>query len=188
MPYVIQPEQELVQMPESDLYTRLVSFREQTVAGPSKISPAASVLEIDISFQGEYYPSRWCDIRQMRVAKTFEECDELNECLWFLKKELQTYKNLQSHQPTRRKRCRKRTAAYLDDDSDSVMGSDETEVTSDEESLASIRKKQAQVVQVMNTRVRKLIKEFDKRYPKWQKSYEPDIRELDYRLEIAGLI
>ncbi|KAL7903984.1 hypothetical protein GGI35DRAFT_484874 [Trichoderma velutinum] len=165
MPYVIQPEQELVQMPESDLYTRLVGFREQTVTGSSQISPAASMLEVDNCLQGEYYPSKWCDIRQMRVAKTYEECDDLNECLWFLNKELQAYENLQSHQPTRHKRRRKRTTTYLDSDSDSVMESDKAEATSDEESLAIMREKKAPVIQRMYTQVRKLIKEFDKRYP-----------------------
>ncbi|KAL7903798.1 hypothetical protein GGI35DRAFT_491555 [Trichoderma velutinum] len=188
MPYVIQPEQELIQMPESDLYTRLVGFREQTVTGSSQISPTAPMLEVDNCLQGEYYPSKWCDIRQMRIAKTYEECDELNECLWFLKKELQAYENLQSHQPTRYKRRRKRTTTYLDSDSDSVIESDEAEVTSDEESLAIMRGKKAPIIQKMNAQVRKLIGEFNKRYPKWQKSYDPEIRELNYRLEKAGLI
>ncbi|KAL7940579.1 hypothetical protein V8C42DRAFT_349396 [Trichoderma barbatum] len=188
MPYVIQPEQELIQMPESDLYARLVSFREQAAAGPSQVLSAAPVVEIDNSLQGEYFPYKWCDRRKMRVAKTFDECEDLNDCLWFLKKGLQTYENLQSHRPSRRNRRRKRAAAYSETDSDSTESSGETETTSDEESLAGMRKEKAQAVQKMNARVRELIDEFKLRYPRWQKSYDPDIKELDYRLERAGLL
>jgi hypothetical protein len=63
------------------------------------------------------------------------------------------------------------------------MGSDEAEATSDEESLATTRKQQAQAVRKMETRVRELIEEFKQKYPQWQKSYNPVMRELDYRLE-----
>ncbi|KAL6790177.1 hypothetical protein GGI42DRAFT_365675 [Trichoderma sp. SZMC 28013] len=188
MPYVIQPEQELIQMPESDLYARLVSFREQAAAGPSQVLSAAPVVEIDNSLQGEYFPYKWCDRRKMRVAKTFDECEDLNDCLWFLKKGLQTYENLQSHRPSRRNRRRKRAAAYSETESDSTENSEEGEITSDEESLAGMRKEKAQAVQKMNARVRELIDEFKLRYPRWQKSYDADIKELDYRLERAGLL
>lgn len=71
----------------------------------------------------------------MEVAKTLEECDHLSEGIWFLKKELETYEHLQHRQTTRRKRHRNRITTQLDSDSNSGAESDETEVTSDEESL-----------------------------------------------------
>ncbi|PTB47508.1 hypothetical protein M431DRAFT_488539 [Trichoderma harzianum CBS 226.95] len=143
MPYVIQPEQNLVRMPESKLYAKLVGFREQMSTGPSQILSALPTLELDNSPQGEYFPYKWSNVRQMHVAKTFKECDEVNECLWFLRKGLETYENLQSHRPNQRNRRRNRTAAYLDSDSDSIIGSNKAETTSDEESLAITHKKQA---------------------------------------------
>lgn len=183
MPYVIQPEQQLVQMPESELYASLVSLREQILTAPSPGSSAVPILETHSSLDRGYFPHKWCDIRQMRVAKTFAECNEVNECRWFLRKGLETYENLRSHRPTRRNRRRNRTAEYLDSGSDSVMGSDEAEATSDEESLAVMRKKQANDIRKMEIRVRELIEEFKQRYPQWQKSYNPVMRELDHRLE-----
>ncbi|KAL7940156.1 hypothetical protein V8C42DRAFT_356442 [Trichoderma barbatum] len=117
MPYVIQPEQELVQMPESELYARLVILREQILTPPSPGSSAVPILEMDNSLDGGYFPHKG------------------------------------------------------------------DEATSDEESLAVMRKKQAQDIRRMETRVRELIEEFKQRYPQWQKSYNPVIRELDHRLE-----
>lgn len=79
----------------------------------------------------------------MHVAKTFEECDEVKDYLWFLRKALEIYENLQSHRPNQRKRRRKGHAVHLDSDSDSILGSDEAEATTDEESLIVMRGKQA---------------------------------------------
>lgn len=183
MPYVMQPKQNLVQMPKSELYAKLVSFREQMSTRPSQILSAIPTLELNDSPKGEYFPHKRSDIRQMRVAKTFEECNEVNECLWFLRKGLETYENLLSHRPNRHKQRRNRTAAYLNSNSDPIMGSDEAEATSDKESLAITRKQQAQAVRKIETQVRKLIKEFKQKYPQWQKSYNPIIRELNYRLK-----
>jgi hypothetical protein len=86
MPYVIQPEQNLVRMPESELYAKLVGFREQMSTGPSWIISAIPTLELDDSPEGEYFPRKWCSVKQMRVIKTFEECNEVNECLVFEKR------------------------------------------------------------------------------------------------------
>ncbi|KAL7903794.1 hypothetical protein GGI35DRAFT_291402 [Trichoderma velutinum] len=165
MPYVIRPEQNLVRILGSELYANLVGFRKQMPPGPSWIISTIPTLELDDSPEGEYSSHKWCSVRQMRVTKIFEECNEVNECLWFLRKGLETYENLRSHRPNRRKRCRNCTAAYIDSDSDSIMGSDEAEATSDEESLAITRKQQA--VRKMETRVRELIQEFKQKYPQW---------------------
>lgn len=90
MPYVIQPEQELIQMPENELYAELVRLRDQVLAGLTQSLFPAPTLELDNSPERYYFPRKWCPIRQIEIAKTFEECDEVNECLWFLKRGLET--------------------------------------------------------------------------------------------------
>ncbi|KAH8661844.1 hypothetical protein BGZ61DRAFT_485346 [Ilyonectria robusta] len=119
----------------------------------------------------------------MEVAKTFEECDEVNDCIWFLKKGLESYEHLQHRQQNRRKRRQNRTTIQPDSDLSSISGSDEAEATSDEEGLVVMRKKQAQVVRNMETRVHERIEEFKRRYPQWKKSYDPILRKLNRRLE-----
>ncbi|WKT53662.1 hypothetical protein QSH57_004246 [Fusarium oxysporum f. sp. vasinfectum] len=184
MPYVIQPEQELVRMPENELYAELVRLREQVSAGPTQSSFLAPILELDNSPERCYFPRKWCPIRQIEVAKTFEECDEVKECLWFLKRGLETYERLQHGQLKRRKgRRQKRAIIQSDTDSSSVSGDEEAEHTSDEESLVIMRKKQAQVVRHMESRVHELIEAYSRRYPQWKKHYDPELRELNYRLE-----
>ncbi|KAF5710257.1 hypothetical protein FMUND_9623 [Fusarium mundagurra] len=81
MPYVIQPEQELVRMPENELYAELVRFREQASTGLTLSHFPAPTLELDNSPERYYFLRRWCPIRKIQVAKTFEEYDEVNECL-----------------------------------------------------------------------------------------------------------
>jgi hypothetical protein len=63
------------------------------------------------------------------------------------------------------------------------LGSDEAEATSYEEILVVMRRKQAQLVRKMETRVHELIEAYKRRYPQWEKSYDPVLRELNYRLE-----
>jgi hypothetical protein len=162
MPYVIQPEQELIQMPENEFHARLISLLEQASIGVTENGSTIPPLELDNNPASEYFPHRWCAIRQTSVAKTFEECNEVDECLWFLRKGLERWENLQSYRPNRRKRRRNRNAANLDSDSDSVAGSEEADATSDEESLAVMRRKQAQTVRNMEARVRELIGEFNR--------------------------
>lgn len=70
-----------------------------------------------------------------------------------------------------------------DTDSSSISGGKDTEATSDEESLVAMRKKQAQVVRHIETRVHKLIEAHYRRYPQWKKCYGPELRELNHRLE-----
>jgi hypothetical protein len=120
----------------------------------------------------------------MKVAKTFEECDKANDCMWFLNKALEKYEHLQHGQLKRRNRRRlNRAIIQLDNDSDSASEGEEAECTSDEESLVVMRKKQAQVVHMMETRVHELIEAHYRRYPQWNKCYDPELRELNYRLE-----
>ncbi|RKK31201.1 hypothetical protein BFJ66_g15949 [Fusarium oxysporum f. sp. cepae] len=92
----------------------------------------------------------------MEVAKTFEECDEVNQ------------------------RRQIRATFQSDSDSSSTLGSDEAEATSYEESLVVMRRKQAQLVRKMETRVHELIEAYKRRYPQWEKSYDPVLRELNY--------
>jgi hypothetical protein len=170
-------------MPESELYAQLVGLREQASTGlPQNPSPTP-ILELDNSPERYYFPKKWCQIRQMEVAKTFEECDEVNECVWFLRKGLEAYEHLRHPQLNRRKRRRNRAAIQSDSDSNSVSGSDEAEATSDEESLVVKRRKQAQAVRNMETRMHELIGAYKRRYPQWEKSYDPVLRELNHRLE-----
>ncbi|KAH8654320.1 hypothetical protein BGZ61DRAFT_435165 [Ilyonectria robusta] len=183
MPYVIQPEQELIRMPENELYAQLVALREQVSAGLPQSPSIIPTLELDTSPESPFFPKKWCQIRQMEVAKTFEECDEVNDCIWFLKKGLESYEHLQHRQQNRRKRRQNRTTIQPDSDLSSISGSDEAEATSDEEGLVVMRKKQAQVVRNMETRVHELIEEFKRRYPQWKKSYDPILRKLNRRLE-----
>ncbi|RTE69499.1 hypothetical protein BHE90_016119 [Fusarium euwallaceae] len=171
-------------MPEDELYAQLVGLREQMSIGPTQGHSLAPMLELDNSPERSHFPQKWCQNRQMKVAKTFEECDEVNECIWFLRKGLTTYESLKIHRPNRRKRRRTRTAVQLDSDSEPISGSDdEAEGTSDEESLGAIRSKQALAVRKMEARVRELIGEFQQRYRQWQKSYNSEMRGLEYRLE-----
>ncbi|KAG6998834.1 hypothetical protein FocnCong_v013541 [Fusarium oxysporum f. sp. conglutinans] len=184
MPHVIQPEQELIRMPENELYARLVRLREQESAGLTQSHFPTHTLELDNSPERYYFPRKWCPVRQIEVAKTFEECDEVNECLWFLKRGLETYEHLQHGQLKRRKRRRRnRAMIQSESDSSSFSGGEEGEATSDEESLGIMRKKQAQVVRNMETRVHELIEAHYRRYPQWKKCYDPELRELNYRLE-----
>ncbi|KAL5610562.1 hypothetical protein FOBRF1_006679 [Fusarium oxysporum] len=64
-----------------------------------------------------------------------------------------------------------------------ISGGEEAEASSDEESLVVMRKKQAQVVRMMETRVHELIEAHYRRYPQWKKCYDPELRELNFRLE-----
>jgi hypothetical protein len=171
-------------MPENELYAELVRLREQvsTELAPSHFP--VPTLELDNSPEKCYFPTKWCPIKKIEVAKTFEECDEVSECLWFLKKGLETYEHLQHGQlKRRRRRCQNRAMTQSDTDSGSVSGVEEVEATSDEESLVVMRKKQAQVVRNMEARVRELIEAHYRRYPQWKKCYDPELRELNYRLE-----
>lgn len=184
MPCVIQPEQDLIRMPENELYAQLVSLREQMSAGLPQSSFPTPTLELDNSPERYYFPRKWCQVKQMEVAKTFEECDEVNECVWFLKRGLEAYEHLRHGQLKRRKRRRQNRATFQSDsDSSSASGSNEAEATSDEESLVVMRRKQAQLVRKMETRVHELIEAYKRRYPQWEKSYDPVLRELNYRLE-----
>jgi hypothetical protein len=169
-------------MPESELYASLASLREQVTAGLFQPLPTAPTLRLDDSLAPPF-PYRYCNTTRTRIAKTFEECDDVNDCIWFLRKGLDAYETLRYHQPSRRKRGRIRKTRNLDSDSDSALGSDETGITSDEDSLPIMLKKQGQKVRIMDTRVRELIGKFQKRYPRWRTSYDPVIRELDRRLE-----
>jgi hypothetical protein len=170
MPYIMQPEQELIRMPENELYARLVRLQEQVSAGLTQSPFPAPILELDNSPERYYFPRKWRPIRKIKVAKTFEECDEVNECLWFLKMGLETYEHLQHSQLNRRKRRRRHRAIIQSDtDSGSVSGGEEAEATSDEESLFIMRKKQAQVVRNMETQVHRLIEAHYRRYPQWKK-------------------
>ncbi|KAH7175163.1 uncharacterized protein B0J16DRAFT_349627 [Fusarium flagelliforme] len=81
MPYVIQPEQELIRMPENELYAELVRLWEQASTGLTSSHVPAPTLELDNSPERCYFSRKWCPIRKIEVAKTFEECDEVNECL-----------------------------------------------------------------------------------------------------------
>ncbi|KAI3572940.1 hypothetical protein IWW34DRAFT_794556, partial [Fusarium oxysporum f. sp. albedinis] len=98
-------------------------------------------LELDNSPERYYFPRKWCQIKQMEVAKTFEECDEVNQ------------------------RRQIRATFQSDSDSSSTLGSDEAEATSYEESLVVMRRKQAQLVRKMETRVHELIEAYKRRYP-----------------------
>lgn len=60
--------------------------------------------------------------------------------------------------------------------SSSVSGDKEVEDTSDEESLVVMRKKQAQVVRNIESRVHELIEAHYRRYPQWKKCYDPELR------------
>ncbi|KAL9567388.1 hypothetical protein ACKAV7_008463 [Fusarium commune] len=184
MPYVMQLEQDLIRMPENELYAELVRLREQVSTGLAPGHVPAPTLELDNSPERYYFLRKWCPVRKIEVAKTFEECDEVNECLWFLNKRLETYENLQHGQLKRRKRRRQNRAMIQSDtDSSSVSGGDEAEATSDEESLVVMRKKQAQVVRHMESRVHELIEAHYQRYPQWKGCYDPEFREINYRLD-----
>ncbi|KAK2474831.1 hypothetical protein H9L39_14791 [Fusarium oxysporum f. sp. albedinis] len=102
----------------------------------------------------------------MEVAKTFEECDEVNQ------------------------RRQIRATFQSDSDSSSTLGSDEAEATSYEEILVVMRRKQAQLVRKMETRVHELIEAYKRRYPQWEKAV-PVGKEKCYlprkRAKIASL-
>lgn len=68
-------------MPESKLYAELVRLREQVAASPTQRPFPAPILELDNSPEGHYFPSKQCPIKKIKVAKTFEECDQVIECL-----------------------------------------------------------------------------------------------------------
>ncbi|KAF5676965.1 AT DNA-binding motif [Fusarium denticulatum] len=184
IPYVMQPEQELIRMPENELYAELFRLREQVTVSPVQRPFPAFMLELDNSPEGHYFPSKQCPIKKIRLAKTFEECDQVIEGLWFLKRGLETYERLQHDQLKRRKRRRQNHATIQSDtDSSLVSGDEEAEYTSDEESLAVMRKKQAQVVHHMESRLHEPIEACSRTYPQWRKHYDPELRELSYRLE-----
>ncbi|KAJ0130796.1 Uncharacterized protein HZ326_26102 [Fusarium oxysporum f. sp. albedinis] len=58
-----------------------------------------------------------------------------------------------------------RSISECDSDSSSTLGSDEAEATSYEEILVVMRRKQAQLVRKMETRVHELIEAYKRRYP-----------------------
>jgi hypothetical protein len=161
MPFVVQPEQKWIGMPESELYASLASLREQVTAGLFQPLPTAPTLRLDDSLAPPF-PYRYCNITRTRIVKTFEECDDVNDCIWFLRKGLDAYETLCYYQPSRRKRGRTRKTTNLDSNSDSALGSDETGMTSDEDSLPTILKKQGQKVRIMDMRVCELIGKFQK--------------------------
>ncbi|GKU09625.1 unnamed protein product, partial [Fusarium langsethiae] len=182
MPYVIQPEQELIQLSEDELYAQLVCLREQISAGQTQSSLPVPILELGNS-TGNYFPYRWCPVKQTKVTKTFEECDHPSECIWFLGQRLENYEHLQHSQLRRRKRRRQKgTTLQSLSDSSSNSGSDETEPSSDEESLIAKRKKQAQIIRYLETRMHELIEEHYKKYPQWKDCYNSELRELNCRL------
>jgi hypothetical protein len=57
MPYIIQPEQELIQLSEDELYAQLICLREQVSADLTQSTFPAPMLKLDNSTRG-YFPSR----------------------------------------------------------------------------------------------------------------------------------
>jgi hypothetical protein len=94
---------------------------------------------LDKSPEDGYFPSCWYDFRRARIAKTFDECDHVNKALWFLRKGLEKYENLQRHCLNRCGRRGKYLTAYLDSDLDSDSKSDEAEATWDDAETISSR-------------------------------------------------
>jgi hypothetical protein len=83
----------------------------------------------------------------MYVPKTFEESDSPGECAFFLGKALEQCELLQHHRRNLRRHRRNRTGHQPDIDSNSDSESaDDTEATSDEESLGVRRQEQAKAV------------------------------------------
>ncbi|KAH8658900.1 hypothetical protein BGZ61DRAFT_465671 [Ilyonectria robusta] len=58
MLYVIQPEQELIRMPENELYAQLVALREQVSAGLPQSPSIIPILELDTSSESSFFPKK----------------------------------------------------------------------------------------------------------------------------------
>ncbi|KAH7471845.1 hypothetical protein FOMA001_g13281 [Fusarium oxysporum f. sp. matthiolae] len=187
MPYVVYPEQELLRVSEDELFSKLISLREQNLTAlPGNITtPAAAVSEFNISPPDHLSNTeRWCARRRMYVLKTFEESDSPGECASFLRKALEQYELLQHHQSNLRRKRRNHASRRLEADSDSNSeGGDDFEVTSDEESLDTKRREQAKTVRNIEVHMRELITQHQRTEKRWPGAYDNLLREFHHRLQ-----
>jgi hypothetical protein len=187
MPYVVQPEQQLLRISEDELFAKLVSLREQTLAAPPRdtTTPRTTVTEFNISSSDHpIHSEKWCPKRRMYVSKTFEESDSPGECAVFLRKALEQYELLQHHRRNLRRHRRNRTGHQPDIDSNSDSESaDDSEATSDEESLGVRRQEQAKAVRSIEVRMRELITQHQRKEKRWPRAYDYLLKEFNHRLE-----
>jgi hypothetical protein len=142
MPYVVQPEQRLLHLSESELYQELVHLREQWSSGVPAPSTSTTVPVLEFNIRSSNYVGptpEWCSKKRGWVTKPFEKCQSAGECSVFLRQELEKYEVLQHGRNLRRSR-RKTRALHPDFHSDSASDSSarssiSTDATSDEESL-----------------------------------------------------
>ena len=158
MHYVVQPEQRLLHLSESELYQELVRVRQQWVAAgqPTVVQTAqpAPVLEFNVGpkYIGGRPGTTWSFKKHCWVVKPFEQCRSVGDCNRFLRQELEKYEGLR-YQRQRRRRGKRQ----LDFHSDSELSPSSIDATSDEEGLEAQQRRQAQVVKRMEARVRELI-------------------------------
>ncbi|KIX10720.1 uncharacterized protein Z518_01804 [Rhinocladiella mackenziei CBS 650.93] len=179
MPYVVQPEQRLLHLSESELYQELVRLREQWVAEGERSSSRSDIavmpiLEFNCRSQNYIGPrTEWCSRRREWVVKPFEKCRTAGECSIFLRQELEKYEILQhQRQDRRRRRGKKRRDFHSDSESDLSSRSDD--ITSDEDSLEARRRRQGQVVKRMEARMRELMEREEKEWEKRRERYRPE--------------
>jgi hypothetical protein len=179
MPYVVQPEQRLLHLPESELYQELVRFREQWVTQgqlgmPQIVPPVLPVLEFNLRSTNYFGPTtEWCSKTRGWVVKPFEKCQTASECSLFLRQELEKYEVLQ-HQREHRRRSRRKPPPNFHSDSESDLSSMSADATSDEESLGARRRRQGQVVKRMEARMRVLMERELEDWRKRRECYRPD--------------
>ena len=179
MPYVVQSEQRLLHLSESELYQELVRFRVQWVRRgqtelPQIAWPVMPVLEFNIRSTNYIGPTaEWCSKTRGWVVKPFEKCRTVGECSIFLRQELEKYEILQHQQQHRRQGRRKRRPDFYSD-SDSVLSSTSADATSDEESLRARRRQQGRVVKRMEARMRKMMERELEDWQKRREMYSPE--------------
>ena len=186
MPYVVEPEKDLLEKAEEVIYAELVQCREQAAIAGTTLPTAAETRVLEFSIGTtliEGTVTRWCNKKRASVPMEFGECTSPAECSRFLRQELERYELLQHHRSNLRERRHARSIK------NSVCGSEDgarspSADTSDDESLSQKRQQLAISVHYMANRIYDMISKERKQYVKpdlWEvliKSYEFRVKQV----------
>lgn len=115
MPYVVEPENNLLHLSEEELYGKLADYREGQ--GPSPQRPMTGVLEFNLHSLISADPDRsYVDI--FTPARTLEEVDDAHQCSIFLRQALEEYDLLVPDNAREKKRRRSRSLTLESSTSD----------------------------------------------------------------------
>ncbi|OAQ58081.1 hypothetical protein VFPPC_14915 [Pochonia chlamydosporia 170] len=185
MPYVVQPEQDLLRLSEEEIYAKLGSLREHWSAGTLAPQPDPNAVVLEFNIRSSNYgrpPPRWDVKHRAYISRTWDESNSPGTCATFLRQELEKYEVLLHHRRSLRSRNSHEISGQIWRGSESEPISDDTDATSDEESLGQKRLRQAKLVRKIESLMRQLIT-LEREKNKSPKQWEHLEKEFKHRLD-----